>query len=104
MKPLYDLRLSVLAEAYREGQIAPREVITALRERALALNPSFNAFIYLLTPEELEPYLAALEGVAPDTLPLFGVPLPSKTISIWQVSTPPPPVRHLRIGQSRMQR
>ena len=33
MKPLYDLRLSVLAEAYREGQIAPREVITALRER-----------------------------------------------------------------------
>lgn len=78
MKPLYDLRLSVLAEAYREGQIAPREVITALRERALALNPSFNAFIYLLTPEELEPYLAALEGVAPDTLPLFGVPFAIK--------------------------
>ncbi|WP_044867975.1 amidase family protein, partial [Enterobacter ludwigii] len=78
MKPLYDLRLSVLAEAYREGQIVPREVITALRERALALNPSFNAFIYLLTPEELEPYLAALEGVAPDALPLFGVPFAIK--------------------------
>lgn len=78
MKPLYDLRLSVLAEAYREGQIAPREVITALRERALALNPSFNAFIYLLTPEELEPYLAALDGVAPDALPLFGVPFAIK--------------------------
>ena len=53
-------------------------MITALRERALALNPSFNAFIYLLTPEELEPYLAALDGVAPDALPLFGVPFAIK--------------------------
>jgi hypothetical protein len=45
----FDLRLDVLAQAYSEGRYTPREVITTLRERALALNPEFNAFIYILT-------------------------------------------------------
>ncbi|HCH40793.1 MAG TPA: allophanate hydrolase, partial [Enterobacter sp.] len=58
--------------------LTPREVINTLRERALALNPEFNAFIYLLTSEELEPYLAALEDQSPQTLPLYGVPFAIK--------------------------
>ncbi|HAV2124933.1 TPA: allophanate hydrolase [Enterobacter cloacae] len=78
MKHLFDLRLDVLAQAYRSGQLRPRAVILALRERALALNPEFNAFIYLLTPDELEPYLAALDGVDPASLPLYGVPFAIK--------------------------
>lgn len=45
---------------------------------ALALNPEFNAFIYLLKPDELEPYLAALDGVDPASLPLYGVPFAIK--------------------------
>lgn len=77
MQP-FDLRLDMLAQAYREGRYRPREVINTLRERALALNPEFNTFIYLLTPEELEPYLAALEGASPQTLPLYGVPFAIK--------------------------
>ncbi len=74
----FDLRLDVLAQAYREGRFTPRELIATLRERAQALNPEFNAFIYLLTPEELEPYLAALEEQSPQTLPLYGVPFAIK--------------------------
>lgn len=74
MKHPFDLRPDALARAYREGSLTPREVMTTLRARALALNPTFNAFIHILTPEELEPYLAALEGGAPDALPLYGVP------------------------------
>ncbi|MEH0885367.1 allophanate hydrolase [Enterobacter sp. UNJFSC 003] len=78
MKHPVDLRLDVLAQAYRDGQRSPREVMSILRERALALNPAFNAFIYLLTPEELEPYLTALDGVTPASLPLYGVPFAIK--------------------------
>lgn len=78
MKHPFDLRFDVLTQAYREGRLTPREVINTLRERALALNPEFNAFIYLLTSEELEPYLAALEDQSPQTLPLYGVPFAIK--------------------------
>lgn len=74
----FDLRLDVLAQAYSEGRYTPREVITTLRERALALNPAFNAFIYVLTSTELEPYLAALEGADPASLPLYGIPFAIK--------------------------
>ncbi|MDY1038354.1 allophanate hydrolase [Lelliottia sp. CFBP8978] len=78
MKHPYDLRIDVLTQAYRDGQLTPREVIATLRERALALNPEFNAFIHILTPEEQEPYLAALENVQPTSLPLYGVPFAIK--------------------------
>lgn len=74
----FDLRLDMLAQAYSEGRYTPREVITTLRERALALNPAFNAFIYILTSAELEPYLAALERADPASLPLYGIPFAIK--------------------------
>ncbi|MBM3072389.1 allophanate hydrolase [Enterobacter sp. RHBSTW-00994] len=78
MRHPFDLRLDVLALAYREGRVTPREVIATLRERALALNPEFNAFIHILTADELEPYLAALDDVQPASLPLYGVPFAIK--------------------------
>ena len=74
----FDLRLDVLAQAYREGKFTPREVITSLRESAITLNPEFNTFIHILTPEELEPYLSALDGIPPTSLPLYGVPFAIK--------------------------
>uniref|UniRef100_UPI003566C033 allophanate hydrolase n=1 Tax=Pseudomonas sp. TaxID=306 RepID=UPI003566C033 len=43
-----------------------------------ALNPEFHLFIHLLTAEELEPYLAALDGKTPAELPLYGVPFAIK--------------------------
>ncbi|WP_248795445.1 allophanate hydrolase [Pseudomonas sp. MWU13-2105] len=73
-----DLRLDVLRARYASGECSPRRLLLALREQAEALNPEFNLFIHLLSVEELEPYLAALESRAPDTLPLYGVPFAIK--------------------------
>ncbi len=74
----FDLRLDVLTQAYHEGRLTPRDVMATLRERALALNPEFNAFIHILSTAELEPYLAALDDVPPPSLPLYGVPFAIK--------------------------
>ena len=74
----YDLKLDALRERYLSGNTSPRSLILALREQALALNPDFNMFIHLLSVEELEPYLAALETRSIDHLPLYGVPFAIK--------------------------
>lgn len=74
----FDLRLNVLVQAYRDGRLTPREVLTTVRERAITLNPTFNAFIHILSEQELEPYLAALDDVPPASLPLYGVPFAIK--------------------------
>ncbi|MDU9392294.1 allophanate hydrolase [Pseudomonas sp. zfem002] len=73
-----NLQLDALRRAYSSGEQSPRELILALRERALALNARYKAFIHLLSVAELEPYLAALDGVALDSLPLYGVPFAIK--------------------------
>ena len=78
MKHDIDLRLGALNQAYRNGSVQPRQLILALREKAAALNPEFNLFIHLLSAEELEPFLAALDGKSPDELPLFGLPFAIK--------------------------
>ncbi|MFZ4963455.1 allophanate hydrolase [Pseudomonas sp. Mn2068] len=73
-----DLQLDVLRARYASGECSPRCLILALREQAEALNPEFNLFIHLLSVEELEPYLAALESASLDNLPLYGVPFAIK--------------------------
>lgn len=72
------LRLDDLRGAYRSGALTPRTLLLSLREKAAALNPDYHLFIHLLTLEELEPYLAALEGRDLDSLPLYGVPFAIK--------------------------
>ncbi|WP_372868290.1 allophanate hydrolase [Pseudomonas sp.] len=74
----FDLRLDAVKAAYQNGSTTPRQLIAALREQAAALNPEFHLFIHLLTAEELEPYLAALDGKTPAELPLYGVPFAIK--------------------------
>jgi allophanate hydrolase len=74
----FDLRLDAVKAAYQSGSITPRQLIAALREQAAALNPEFNLFIHLLTTQELEPYLAALDGKSVAELPLYGVPFAIK--------------------------
>ncbi|MCG4451701.1 allophanate hydrolase [Pseudomonas sp. MMS21-TM103] len=74
----FDLRLGALKAAYQNGSTTPRQLIAALREQAATLNPEFHLFIHLLTAEELEPYLAALDGKTPAELPLYGVPFAIK--------------------------
>jgi len=78
MQHQFDLRLDALKTAYSNGSLTPRQLITALRDQAAALNPQFNLFIHLLDMAELEPYLAALDGKSPAELPLFGVPFAIK--------------------------
>ncbi|MCP1602967.1 allophanate hydrolase [Pseudomonas citronellolis] len=78
MPHTFDLRLSTLRAAYREGRATPRQLIAQLRDKAAALNPDYHLFIHLLTPAELEPYLAALDGRSPDELPLYGIPFAIK--------------------------
>ena len=78
MTTTFDLRLDTLRTAYTAGDSTPRQLIPALREQAAALNGEFNAFIHLMTAEELEPYLAALDGKTPAELPLYGIPFAIK--------------------------
>ncbi|MBB2494777.1 allophanate hydrolase [Aquipseudomonas ullengensis] len=78
MKHDFDLRLGALKTAYADGSLTPRQLILALHEQAATLNPEFHLFIHLLSLEELEPYLAALDGKSTAELPLFGVPFAIK--------------------------
>ena len=73
-----NLQLDVLRQAYRNGDTTPRQLLPTLRDKAAALNPDYHLFIHLLSVAELEPYLAALDGRDPDSLPLYGVPFAIK--------------------------
>ncbi|MBR7196433.1 allophanate hydrolase [Pseudomonas sp. 14A] len=73
-----NLQLDALRQAYRNGDTTPRQLLLQLREKAAALNPDYHLFIHLLSVDELEPYLAALDGRDLDSLPLYGVPFAIK--------------------------
>lgn len=75
---LPNLRLDTVRAAYQSGSLTPRQLLLSLREKAAALNPEYHLFIYLLSPDELEPYLKALDGKTVDELPLYGVPFSIK--------------------------
>jgi allophanate hydrolase len=69
--------ISALLEGYRHQRFTPRDVIAGVQER-IATQPNHNSWITRLSPQQLEPYLAALEGVLPDALPLYGIPFAIK--------------------------
>jgi allophanate hydrolase len=73
-----NLQLDALRTAYRDGSTTPRQLLRQLRDKAAALNPDYHLFIHLLSVEELEPYLAHLDGRDIDSLPLYGVPFAIK--------------------------
>lgn len=73
-----DLRFASLRAAYRERRLTPRALFATLREQALALNDEFRLYIHPLDAAEAEPYLAALDGVDPVSLPLYGLPFAIK--------------------------
>jgi allophanate hydrolase len=73
-----NLQLDNLRSAYLSGDITPRQLLLQLREKAEQLNPDYHLFIHLLSLEELEPYLAALDDREISELPLFGVPFAIK--------------------------
>jgi allophanate hydrolase len=71
------LSIRSLNKAYDTGTLSPRNLLEQLVEQIEAVdNP--NIWIYRLSTEELEPYLAKLEAADPKSLPLYGVPFAIK--------------------------
>ncbi len=58
------------------GGASVREVIAEAQRRCAT--DKHNAFIHRLSAEEIEPYLARLDGADPTNLPLYGVPFALK--------------------------
>lgn len=82
-----DLSISGLALAYRKGALTPAALLAAIRERAVQLS-DHNIFITLLSAEQIQPYLDALDDMDPDDTPLWGIPFTLKdNIDLAQVKT-----------------
>ena len=69
--------IEALHKAYQSGVTTPRDVLLTLQQQAAA-STDYNAWIRLLSAEELEPYLASLADKDPATLPLYGIPFAIK--------------------------
>ena len=72
-----NLTLATLQAGYRDGSLNPRHLVAEINQRC-EQSSDHNIWIHRLSPAELEPYLQRLEGVAPDSLPLYGVPFAIK--------------------------
>jgi allophanate hydrolase len=72
----YSMTIASLTEAYQSGELTPRKVLEDIRQRS-GLHSEHNIWIHLLTAEELEPYLTALES-KDSALPLWGIPFAIK--------------------------
>lgn len=70
--------IAALRADYQSGRLTPRQHLLALREQAAQLCQQWSVFTHLLSPAELEPYLAALEQQDPAKLPLYGIPFAIK--------------------------
>ncbi|MCW4631497.1 hypothetical protein [Marinomonas rhodophyticola] len=79
-----DMGFSALRESYKTGIATPTSVMADIRQRA-ADYKDHNIWIHLLTESEQAVWLDALKDKDMDTHPLWGFPLPLKTILIWRV-------------------
>ena len=66
-----NLSIAALQQAYLDKTITPESLINQLSEQAKSLSATW---IYLLSADELAPYLANLKDKSPATHPLYGVP------------------------------
>ena len=72
-----DLSIDTLKAAYADGSLTPRQLIADLLKKVdEADNPKI--WIYQLSENELEPYLAKLDEADPSSLPLYGIPFAVK--------------------------
>ncbi|MGD9386188.1 MAG: allophanate hydrolase [Thioalkalispiraceae bacterium] len=72
-----NLTISQILEHYRNKDFTPTELIQSLLQRAHDLK-EYNSWIYLMSFDEIQPYLETLNGKSPDELPLYGVPFAIK--------------------------
>lgn len=77
MTGVVDLRIAAVHESYTRGAETPESLITMLRTQALTQS-EFNAWIYLLSEEELQVYFAALKLKPMAESPLWGIPFAIK--------------------------
>jgi len=71
------LDLQNLRQLYVDGDVSPRQLCEPLLQRAESINNPY-IWIYRLSIEELEPYLAQLEKADLESLPLYGIPFAIK--------------------------
>jgi allophanate hydrolase len=71
------LDIRALLSGYREARFTPQDIINEILQR-IASAPERNVWIKLLTAQQLQGYLDALEGRSVDELPLYGVPFAIK--------------------------
>ncbi|MFK7864362.1 MAG: allophanate hydrolase [Pseudohongiellaceae bacterium] len=77
MSEVTNLTIKALHKAYSTAAETPKSLFARLRAQAIA-QKEFNAWIYLLSEEELQPYLDALEHKPFETTPLWGIPFAIK--------------------------
>jgi len=71
------MTISQLLNDYKNKTTTPREVMAQIKAR-IAEHADNPIYLYVLNDEELEPYLARLEGADVDALPLYGIPFAIK--------------------------
>ncbi|MBM9615600.1 allophanate hydrolase [Desulfobulbus rhabdoformis] len=70
------LDIAYLQSCYRKGSLTPTQLIAELRAACQKADPTI--WIYLLTEEELTPYLERLARATMEELPLYGIPFAIK--------------------------
>ena len=77
IKSKYSLNINDIHERYRAGLITPQDLCIDIKAYIESAR-DYNVWIYVLTDEEIKPYLDALKDKAIDELPLYGVPFAIK--------------------------
>ncbi len=72
-----NLTIRQLHAHYRNGDITPQKLCHTLLQQAREL-ADYNTWIYLLSEDELQPYLDRLQASDPEQLPLYGIPFAIK--------------------------
>jgi allophanate hydrolase len=72
-----NLTISYLRAAYASGELTPTELMAQIRQRAKQYADR-NIWIHLLTEQEQQSYLEALESKPIDDCPLWGIPFAIK--------------------------
>lgn len=70
-----NLTISAIHQAYKSGELTPETLVTNLLAKAKEYP---NAWIHLLSTEEVSPYIEALADKSIDDLPLYGIPFAIK--------------------------
>ena len=74
---LSNLTIRQLHQHYRDHDFSPEELIQYLQKRANELL-HYNTWVYLMSIEEIKPYLENLKNHSPDDMPLYGIPFAIK--------------------------